>query len=110
MRDENNTNYVPVTVDELLYHFCTTKNRKQVKTYRDNHSNELMKESLVGKSNNDVKNHVYEVCEAWNDILGDNSEKFSRFKNEQNKTYLQLLEKASNLEERNSLLKGTTKY
>ena len=46
MRANDNTKYVPVTVDELMYHFCTAEKRKEIKERRDTHNSELMRESL----------------------------------------------------------------
>ena len=55
MRANNNESFVPVTVDELMYQFCTNEKRKEIKTWRDSHKDELMKKSLNGKSDDDVR-------------------------------------------------------
>ena len=51
-----------------------------------------MRESLHKISEQDIEGHVTEVMQAWNHMVRDSSEEFSRFKNEQNQTYLNLLE------------------
>ena len=61
MRDDEKTNFVPVTVDELMYHFCTTERRKEIKNIQDAHKSELMKDSLHGKTDSDVRYHVLEL-------------------------------------------------
>ena len=107
MRAENNNNFVPVTVDELMYQFCKHERRKEITAIRDAHNEELFK-ALNEKTDTEVRTHVEEVLEAWNAILSERNE-LSRFKNEQNKTYLKLLEKASNSpNSRNTLLMGTS--
>ena len=82
MRANNNESFVPVTVDELMYQFCTNEKRKEIKTVRDNHKDELMKKSLNGKSDDDVKQHVEEVFRAWTEMMKDPDNDFARFKNE----------------------------
>ena len=82
MREDRNSNYVPVTVDELMFQFCTKERRKEIKKVRDAHGHELLKKSLCGKTEGDVRHHVHQVFEAWNAMLGDRSAEFSRFKNE----------------------------
>ena len=107
MRSNNNKNYVPITVDELMYHFCITERRKEVKEIRDTHNEGLMKESIHNLSDMQIEGHVTGLLKAWNKMVRDSSEEFSRFKNEQNKTYLNLLEKATVSNRRNLLLLGT---
>ena len=110
MRENDNSKYVPVTVDELMYQFCTAERRKEIKQIRDSHNGELMRESLHNISEQEVEGHVTGVMRAWNQMVRDSSEEFSRFKNEQNQTYLNLLEQATVGNRRNLLLNGTQQY
>ena len=82
MRAENNDAFVPVTVDELMYQFCSNERRKEIKKVYEVHNDELMKSTLLGKSNLDIETHVREVFNAYKAMLNESMDEFSRFRNE----------------------------
>ena len=54
-RAQNNFEYIPVTIDELMYRFLTTEKRKDIKEEYRGHKDILLKDSYVCQSNEDLE-------------------------------------------------------
>ena len=106
-RAQNNFKYIPVTMDELMFRFCTTEKRKERQEEFKEHRDTLMKKNYLSQSNEDLEVAVKGSLGAVSKMIGETSSDFSRFKNVQNRIYLKLLEQ-SNTKQRNSLLMGTS--
>ena len=59
-------------------------------------------------SDEDIYNFVENTIESMSKMIGENNSEFSRFRNEQNRIYLKLLEEGSaHPDRRSSLMMGT---
>ena len=91
-RAQNNFKFIPVTMDELMYRFCTTEKRKEIKEEFKEHRNALLRKNYLSQSNEDLEAAVKGSLNAFSKMMGETNCDFSRFKNVQNRIYLKLLE------------------
>ena len=57
-RAQNNYEYIPVTIDELMYRFLTTEKRKDIKEDYKEHRSVLLKDSYCSQSNEEITTAV----------------------------------------------------
>lgn len=57
-RAKNNFNFIPVTMDELMFRFCTTEKRKEVTQDFKEHKRSLLRQSYLTKSKEDLEEAV----------------------------------------------------
>ena len=93
-RAQNNFKFIPVTMDELMFRFCTTEKRKEIKEEFKGHRHTLLKKNYLSQSNEDLEDAVKGSMGALSKMIGETNGDFSRFKNVQNRIYLKLLEQS----------------
>ena len=108
MHAQNKKEFIPVTIDELMFRFCLNEKRKECELIWKESTRALLKKDIMQLTDEQIYDFVDGTIESMSKMIGEDNSDFSRFRNEQNKIYLKLLEQGtSNPERRNTLLLGT---
>ena len=108
MRAQNDFRFIPVTIDELMFRFCLNEKRKECEQLWNESTKNLLKKNASTLNDDEIYQFVENTIESMSRMIGEDNSDFSRFRNEQNRIYLKLLEQSSQSpENRNTLLMGT---
>ena len=108
MHAAQNFQFIPTTIDELMFRFCLNEKRKESERVWKQGTEKLLGTNVAQLTDEDIYSFVHSTLESMTSMIGEDNSDFSRFRNEQNRIYLKLLEIA-NAEPgvRSSLLIGT---
>ena len=108
MHAQNKKEFIPVTIDELMFRFCLNEKRKECEQIWKDSTKALLKKDTQTMTDEQIYNFVEQTIASMSKMIGEDNSDFSRFRNEQNKIYLKLLEQGTNDPiHRSSLLLGT---
>ena len=99
MRAQNIYKFIPVTIDELMFRFCLNEKRKECENIWQDSTKALIDKDTSNMTDEEIYEFVDETISSMSRMIGEDSSEFSRFRNEQNRIYLQLLEKAGSTAE-----------
>ena len=94
MRSQNIYKFIPVTIDELMFRFCLNEKRKECESIWQESTKALIEQNTNNMTDDEIYEFVDETISSMSRMIGEDNSEFSRFRNEQNRIYLQLLEKA----------------
>ena len=96
MRAQNTFQFIPVTIDELMFTFCLNEKRKECEQIWQESTKALLLQDTKKLSDDLIYKFVEQTIDSISKMIGEDNSEFSRFRNQQNKIYLKLLEQASN--------------
>ena len=108
MQAAQNFQFIPTTIDELMFRFCLNEKRKESERIWKVGAEKLLSTNVAQLTDEDIHRFVDDTVKSMTSMIGEDNSDFSRFRNEQNRIYLKLLETA-NAEPgvRSTLLMGT---
>ena len=108
MQASQNFQFIPTTIDELMFRFCLNEKRKESERIWKMGAEKLLGTNIAQLTDDDINKFVDDTVKSMASMIGEDNSDFSRFRNEQNRIYLKLLEIA-NAEPgvRSTLLMGT---
>ena len=108
MHAQNKKEFIPVTIDELMFRFCLNEKRKECEQIWKESTKALLNRDIMHLNDEQIYNFVENTVDSMSRMIGEDNSEFSRFRNEQNKIYLKLLEQGtSDPQRRCTLLLGT---
>lgn len=91
-RAQNNYKFIPVTIDELMFRFCLNEKRKEHESVWKKNTSQLLTNDISSLSEDELSSVIGQTVDSMVEMIGEDNSEFSRFRNEQNRIYLRLLE------------------
>ena len=77
-----------------MFRFCLNEKRKESERIWNRGNERLLQQNVATLTDEEIYNYVESTIESMISMIGENNSEFSRFRNEQNRIYLKLLEQA----------------
>ena len=82
MHAQNKKEFIPVTIDELMFRFCLNEKRKECEQIWKDSTKALLMKDTQTMTDEQIYNFVEQTIASMSKMIGEDNSDFSRFRNE----------------------------